>query len=139
MTPSVWLVIAGGAGALVGTLLLPWYSYPLIGTSYDLSAWHSSLGKLATAGALVLAAGAVVVLMGHNLPARWLAGLLAVGVGVAGAALAKRIDLGAGAALGLYLTIAAGPVSALGAYGLGAGLGVPGEPDDHRPQPGDDP
>jgi hypothetical protein len=118
-------VIAGAAGGLLGTLILPWYSYPLIVGSLDVSAWHSSsFGQIALIGALALAAGAVAVVLGHELPATVLVGLLCVGLVVAAVTVARLSDVRVGVTFGPYVTIVSGVVAALGAYGMGAQVGI---------------
>ena len=60
---SQWMVTGGTAAAVIGTLLLAWYSFSLgpLG-SIDVSAWDTNfIGKLAVLGSLVMLAGAVLL------------------------------------------------------------------------------
>ncbi len=126
-----WLVLGGTVGALLGTLIFPWYSAGAFGVSIDVSAWSSgTLGKLAVLAVLLMVAGCVAYAAnaGDQLPVPLPMAMLVLGLFVALMAILKWIDFNNYTAFGLYLTIVAGLVTAYGAFELGGRVGIPTRP-----------
>jgi hypothetical protein len=128
MNRSQWMVAGGTLGALLGTLIFPWYSISAGPFSVDVSAWDSGiLGKLALIGMLLMVAGVVVTVMGResDIPVPLPMAMLCLGVFVAVMPILKWIDVSSYTAFGLYLTIVSGAVAAYGAFEMGGRLRMP--------------
>ncbi len=130
---SQWMVAGGTICALIGTLILDWYSFsvtfPVIGTiSKGFNAWDvNAIGKLAVLGSLVMLAGAVLLFIPNppELPFSLPMGILAASAFTAVMVVLEFIDHHSGTSIGLWLTLVAAIVAAYGAYEMGGRLAMP--------------
>ena len=130
---SQWMVVGGTVCAVIGTLILEWYSFsvtfPGIGTiSRGFNAWDvNALGKLAVLGSLVMLAGAVLLFIPNTpeLPFPLPMAILGASAFTAVMVVLEFIDHHSGTSIGLWLTLVASIVSAYGAYEMGGRLAMP--------------
>jgi hypothetical protein len=130
---SQWMVVGGTVCAVIGTLLLDWYSFsvtfPGLGTiSRGFNAWDvNALGKLAVLGSLVMLAGAVLLFIPNTpeLPIPLPMAILGASTFTAVMVVLEFIDHHSGTSIGLWLTLVASIVSAYGAYEMGGRLAMP--------------
>lgn len=130
---SQWMVAGGTVCAVIGTLILEWYSFsvtfPGIGTiSKGFNAWDvNALGKLAVLGSLVMLAGTVLLFIPNppQLPIPLPMGILGASAFTAVMVVLEFIDHHSGTSIGLWLTLVAAIVSAYGAYEMGGRLAMP--------------
>jgi hypothetical protein len=130
---SQWMVVGGTVCAVVGTLILEWYSFsvtfPGLGTiSRGFNAWDvNALGKLAVLGSLVMLAGAVLLFIPNTpeLPIPLPMAILGASAFTAVMVVLEFIDHHSGTSIGLWLTLVASIVSAYGAYEMGGRLAMP--------------
>jgi hypothetical protein len=130
---SQWMVAAGTICAVIGTLILDWYSFsvtfPGIGTiSHGFNAWDvNAIGKLAVLGSLVMLAGAVLMFIPNppQLPFSLPMAMLAASAFTALMVVLEFIDHHSGTSIGLWLTLVASIVAAYGAFAMGGRLAMP--------------
>jgi hypothetical protein len=130
---SQWMVVGGTVCAVLGTLILDWYSFsvtfPGLGTiSRGFNAWDvNALGKLAVLGSLVMLAGAVLLFIPNQpqLPIPLPMAILGASAFTAVMVVLEFIDHHSGTSIGLWLTLVASIVSAYGAYEMGGRLAMP--------------
>jgi hypothetical protein len=130
---SQWMVVGGTVCAVIGTLILDWYSFsvtfPGLGTiSRGFNAWDvNALGKLAVLGSLVMLAGAVLLFIPNPpaLPIPLPMAILGASAFTAVMVVLEFIDHHSGTSIGLWLTLVASIVSAYGAYEMGGRLAMP--------------
>jgi hypothetical protein len=130
---SQWMVVGGTVCAVIGTLILDWYSFsvtfPGLGTiSRGFNAWDvNALGKLAVLGSLVMLAGAVLLFIPNTpeLPIPLPMAILGASAFTAVMVVLEFIDHHSGTSIGLWLTLVASIVSAYGAYEMGGRLAMP--------------
>jgi hypothetical protein len=130
---SQWMVVGGTVCAVIGTLILDWYSFsvtfPGLGTiSRGFNAWDvNALGKLAVLGSLVMLAGAVLLFIPNQpqLPIPLPMAILGASAFTAVMVVLEFIDHHSGTSIGLWLTLVASIVSAYGAYEMGGRLAMP--------------
>lgn len=125
---STWIVTGGTVAAVIGTLLLAWYSFSLGPLSIDVSAWDTGVvGKLAVLGSLVMLAGVVLLFLPNppELPLPLPMLLLAASGFTALMAVFKFIDHHSNTSTGLWLTVIGGIVAAYGAYEMGGRINIP--------------
>ena len=130
---SQWMVVGGTVCAVIGTLILDWYSFsvtfPGLGTiSRGFNAWDvNALGKLAVLGSLVMLAGAVLLFIPNTpeLPIPLPMAILGASAFTAVMVVLEFIDHHSGTSIGLWLTLVASIVSAYGAYAMGGRLAMP--------------
>jgi hypothetical protein len=127
VTRSMWIVIGGTVGALLGTLILDWWKItidvgPLGSVSGSASAWDiSAFGKLAVLGSLLLLAGVVLMFVPNppELPVPLPMATLIVAAFTAVMALLFFLMHISRSDFGNWLTIVSGAVAAYGAYEMG--------------------
>lgn len=130
---SAWIVIGGTVGALLGTLILDWYSItinvgPLGSVSGSASAWDiSAFGKLAVLGSLVMLAGVVVMFLPNppELPFPLPVAMFSVSLFTGLMALLFFVMHISRSDFGNWLTIVSGAAAAYGAYEMGGRLSMP--------------
>ena len=130
---SQWMVAGGTVCALIGTLILDWYSFsvtiPGIGTiSRGFNAWDvNGLGKLAVLGSLVMLAGAVLMFIPNppELPVALPMVVLVASVFTAVMVVLEFLDHHSGTSIGLWLTLVASIVTAYGAFEMGGRVAMP--------------
>lgn len=130
---SQWMVVGGTVCAVIGTLILDWYSFsvtfPGLGTiSRGFNAWDvNALGKLAVLGSLVMLAGAVLLFIPNapELPFSLPMAILGASAFTAIMVVLEFIDHHSGTSIGLWLTLVAAIVSAYGAYEMRGRLATP--------------
>lgn len=125
---SQWFVVGGTAAAVIGALLLDWYSVSIGPFTASVSAWDANtIGKLAVLGSLVMLAGAVVMFVPNavQLPVPLPQALLVAAAFTALMVVFEFIDHHSHTALGLWLTLIGGLVAAYGAYEMGGRVRVP--------------
>jgi hypothetical protein len=130
---SQWMVAGGTICAVIGTLILEWYSFsvtfPGIGTiSKGFNAWDvNAIGKLAVLGSLVMLAGAVLMFIPNppQLPVPLPMAMLGASAFTAVMVVLEFIDHHSGTSIGLWLTLVASIVAAYGAFEMGGRLAMP--------------
>jgi hypothetical protein len=130
---SQWMVVGGTVCAVIGTLILEWYSFsvslgPLGTISRGFNAWDvNAIGKLAVLGSLVMLAGAVLLFIPNppELPIPLPMAILGASAFTAIMVVLEFIDHHSGTSIGLWLTLVAAIVSAYGAYEMGGRLAMP--------------
>jgi hypothetical protein len=128
----MWIVIGGTVGALLGTLILDWWSITIsagpLSVSGSASAWDiSAFGKLAVLGSLVMLAGVVLMFLPNppELPLPLPMALLVVSLFTGAMALLFFVMHISRSDFGNWLTIVSGAVAAYGAYEMGGRLSMP--------------
>ncbi len=128
---STWIAIGGTVAALIGTILIDWWSYSIGPITVSASAWDiSGLGKLALLGSLVMLAAVVLMLLPNppelGIPVPKV--LLGASAFTAVMALLFLILHLSHSSFGDWLTIVGGAVAAYGAYEMGARIAMPSRP-----------